>query len=90
VTSRLPSAFETPSVTVGVARDMIERRPRDPWAVRVPSSVEEVDRDPLLLRGPQDVGALPDHDYLVTARERERVEAERLAKERERAWQGRY
>jgi hypothetical protein len=36
------------------------------------------------------VGALPDHDYLVTARQRERVEAERLAQERERAWQGRY
>jgi hypothetical protein len=36
------------------------------------------------------VGALPDYPYLDAARERERVEAERLAKERERAWQGRY
>lgn len=33
--TQFPAIFETPSVTVAVARDMMGRRPRDLWSVRV-------------------------------------------------------
>jgi hypothetical protein len=33
--TQFPGMFETPSVTVAVARDMLERRPRDLWSVRI-------------------------------------------------------